>query len=132
MYIKANTAIKSIMNKTVKTNKLNFRTKIMNKTNFQCCKKMLLIKQKTLLKKTNPIIILLAQSARGGCGFPQFYCSFEFPQTFQFFHFMWYKLPDFRTKKFNTPCITENCLYRMNVKLGTLSQVVRYFVSKLK
>ena len=34
MLIKANTAIKSIMNKNVKTNKLNFRTKIVNKTNF--------------------------------------------------------------------------------------------------
>ena len=33
MLIKANGAIKSIMNKNVKTNKLNFRTKIMNKTN---------------------------------------------------------------------------------------------------
>ena len=34
MLIKANGAIKSIMNKNVKTNKLNFRTKIMNKTHF--------------------------------------------------------------------------------------------------
>ena len=31
--IEANRTIKSIMNKNVKTNKLNFRTKIMNKTN---------------------------------------------------------------------------------------------------
>ena len=34
MLIKANGAIKLIMNKNVKTNKLNFKTKIMNKTNF--------------------------------------------------------------------------------------------------
>ena len=34
MLIKANGAIKSIMNKNVKTNKLNFGTKIMNKTKF--------------------------------------------------------------------------------------------------
>ena len=34
MLIKANGAIKSIINKNVKTNKLNFRTKIKNKTNF--------------------------------------------------------------------------------------------------
>ena len=60
MLIKANGAIKSIMNKNVKIDKLNFRTKIMNKTNFQCCKKILLIKQKTLLKKANPIKALFA------------------------------------------------------------------------
>ena len=58
MLIKANGAINSIMNKNVKTNK--FRTKIMNKTNFQCCKKILLIKEKILLKKTNPIKVLFA------------------------------------------------------------------------
>ena len=34
MLIKANGAIKSIMHTNVKTNKLNFRAKIMNKTNF--------------------------------------------------------------------------------------------------
>ena len=34
MLIKANEAIKSIMNKNFKINKLNFRTKIMNKTSF--------------------------------------------------------------------------------------------------
>ena len=34
MLIKVNGAIKSIMNKHVKTNKLNFRTKIVNKTIF--------------------------------------------------------------------------------------------------
>ena len=34
MLIKAIGAIKSITNKNVKTNKLNFRTKVMNKTNF--------------------------------------------------------------------------------------------------
>ena len=34
MLIKENGAIKSIMNKNAKTSKLNFRTKIMNKTNF--------------------------------------------------------------------------------------------------
>ena len=34
MLIKANGAIKSIVNKSVKTNKLNFGTKIMSKTNF--------------------------------------------------------------------------------------------------
>ena len=60
MLIKANGAIKSIMNKNVNIDKLNFRTKIMNKTNFSCCKKILLIKQKTLLKKTNPIKVLFA------------------------------------------------------------------------
>ena len=35
MLIKANGAIKSIMNKNFKTNKLNFRTKIMKKTFFR-------------------------------------------------------------------------------------------------
>ena len=34
MLIKANGAIKSIINKNVKTSKLNFRAKIMKKTNF--------------------------------------------------------------------------------------------------
>ena len=34
MLIKANGATKLIMNKNVKTNKLNFKTKIMNKTYF--------------------------------------------------------------------------------------------------
>ena len=34
MLIKVNGVIKSIINKNVKTNKLNFRTKIKNKTNF--------------------------------------------------------------------------------------------------
>ena len=34
MLIKANGAIKSVMNKNIKTDKLNFRTNIMNKTNF--------------------------------------------------------------------------------------------------
>ena len=34
MLIKANGTMKSIMNKNVKTNKLSFITKIMNKTNF--------------------------------------------------------------------------------------------------
>ena len=42
MLIKANGAIKSIMNKNYKTNKLNFRAKIMSKTNFQCCNKILI------------------------------------------------------------------------------------------
>ena len=41
MLIKANGAIKSILKKNVKTNKLNFRIKIMNKTNFKCCKKII-------------------------------------------------------------------------------------------
>ena len=107
MLIKANGAIKSIINKNVKTNKLNFRAKIMKKTNFQCCKKILLIKQKTLLKKTKPIKVLFAQSARAACGFPQVYSSFEFQQAFQFFHFIWYKSPNFRAKKFNTLCSTK-------------------------
>ena len=34
MLIKTNRAIKSITNKSEKTNKLNFKTKKMNKTNF--------------------------------------------------------------------------------------------------
>ena len=34
MLIKANGALKSISNKNVETSKLNFRTKIINKTNF--------------------------------------------------------------------------------------------------
>ena len=34
MLIKANGPIKSVMNKNVKIGKLNFRTKLMNKTNF--------------------------------------------------------------------------------------------------
>ena len=34
MLIKANGAIESIINKNFKIDKLNFRTKIMNKTNF--------------------------------------------------------------------------------------------------
>ena len=42
MLIKANGAIKSIMNKNYKTNKLNFRAKTMSKTNFQCCNKILI------------------------------------------------------------------------------------------
>ena len=64
--------------------------------------------------------VLFAYSARVGCGFPQFYCSFEFPQTFYFFHFIWYKFPNFRAKIFNTFCTTKNYSYRRNVKLGPL------------
>ena len=41
MLIKANGAIKSILKKNVKTNKLNFRIKVMNKTNFKYCKKII-------------------------------------------------------------------------------------------
>ena len=65
-------------------------------------------KKKPLLKKTNPIKVLFAQSARARCGFPQFYCSFEVPQTFQFFHFICYKFPNFRAKIFNTLCTAQN------------------------
>ena len=121
MLIKTNRAIKSITNKSDKTNKLNFKTKKMNKTNFQCCKKILLIKQKTLLKETNPIKKLFEQSARARCGFPHLYCSFEFPQTVQISQFIQYKFPNLRAQKFNTPCTINNCSYRKNVKLGPLS-----------
>ena len=45
MLIKANGAIKSIMNKNVETKKLNFRIEIINKTKFfEYCKQLLLIK----------------------------------------------------------------------------------------
>ena len=109
MLNKAKGEIKTITNKNVERNKLNFRTKIKKKINFQCCKKILLIKQKkillikqkTLLKKTNPVKVLFAQSATVGYGFPQLYCSFGFPQTFQFFLFILDKFPNFRATKFH-------------------------------
>ena len=51
MLIKANGAIKSIMNKNVKTNKLNFRTKIMNKTNFSVLQEVIIDKIENLIKE---------------------------------------------------------------------------------
>ena len=119
LIIKASGAIKSIMKKIVK--QIKFQNKNNEQNNFfQYYNKILLIKEKTLLKKTNPIKVLFAQSARTGCGFPQPYCSFEFLQTFQFFHLIWYKFPKFRAKKFTTLCTTKNCSYQRNVKLGPL------------
>ena len=51
MQIKANGAIKSIMNKNVKTNKQNFRTKIMNKSNFLVLQEIIIDKIENLIKK---------------------------------------------------------------------------------
>ena len=51
MLIKANGAIKSIMNKNVKTNKLNFRTKIMNKINFSVLQEVIIDKIENLIKE---------------------------------------------------------------------------------
>ena len=48
------------MNKNVKTSKLNFRTKIMNKTNFIVLQENNIDKTENLKKKTNPIKVLLA------------------------------------------------------------------------
>ena len=75
------------MKKKCKNKQIEFQNKN-NEQNkfFKWCNKILLIKQKTLLKKTNPIKILFAQSARARFAFQQLYCSFELPQTFQFFH----------------------------------------------
>ena len=64
MLIMANGVVKSIMKKNVKTNKLNFRTKIMKKTNFQCCKKILLIKQKTLFNQSYKSIVCIVCKGR--------------------------------------------------------------------
>ena len=49
MLIKATGAIKSIMNKNAKTSKLNFRTKIISKTNF-------LVLQQNIIDKTENLI----------------------------------------------------------------------------
>ena len=51
MLIKASGVIKSIMNKNVKTNKQNFRTKIMNKTNFLVMQEIIIDKIEKLIKK---------------------------------------------------------------------------------
>ena len=51
MLIKANGAIKSIMNKNVKTNKLNFRIKIKNKINFFVLQKNIIDKTENLTKE---------------------------------------------------------------------------------
>ena len=60
MLIEAIGAIKSIMNKNVKTNKLNFRTKIMNKTNFLVLQENIIDKTENLIKETHPIKVLFA------------------------------------------------------------------------
>ena len=60
MLIKGNGAIKFIMNKNVRTNKLNFRTKIMNKTNFSVLQENIIDKTENLIKENNPINILFA------------------------------------------------------------------------
>ena len=51
MLIKASGVIKSIINKNVKTNKQNFRTKIMNKTNFLVMQEIIIDKIEKLIKK---------------------------------------------------------------------------------
>ena len=51
MLIKANGAIKSIINKNVKTNKLDFRTKIMNKIDFLVLQENIVDKTENLIKK---------------------------------------------------------------------------------
>ena len=51
MLIKDNGAIKSIMNKNVKRNKKNFRTKIMRKTNFLVLQEINIDKTENLIKK---------------------------------------------------------------------------------
>ena len=51
MLIKTDGAIKSIMNKNVKTNKLNFRTKIMKKTNFLVLEEIIIDKIVNLIKE---------------------------------------------------------------------------------
>ena len=60
MLIKGNGAIKFIMNKNVRTNKLNFRTKIMNKTNFSVLQENIIDKTENRIKENNPINILFA------------------------------------------------------------------------
>ena len=60
MLIKGNGAIKFIMNKNVRTNKLNFRTKIMNKINFSVLQENIIDKTENLIKENNPINILFA------------------------------------------------------------------------
>ena len=60
MLIKGNGAIKFIMNKNVRTNKLNFRTKIMNKINFSVLQENIIDKTENLIKENNPISILFA------------------------------------------------------------------------
>ena len=60
MLIKGNGAIKFIMNKNVRTNKLNFRTKIMNKTNFSVLQENIIDKTENLIKENNPINRLFA------------------------------------------------------------------------
>ena len=54
MLINANGATKSIMNKNVKANKLNFRTKIMNKTNFLVLQQNIIDKTENLIKENQP------------------------------------------------------------------------------
>ena len=60
MLIKGNGTIKFIMNKNVRTNKLNFRTKIMNKTNFSVLQENIIDKTENRIKENNPINILFA------------------------------------------------------------------------
>ena len=54
MLINANGATKSIMNKNVKANKLNFRTKIMNKTNFLVLQQNIIDTTENLIKENQP------------------------------------------------------------------------------
>ena len=51
MLIKGNGATKFIMNKNVRTTKLNFRTKIMNKTNFLVLQENIIDKTENLIKE---------------------------------------------------------------------------------
>ena len=51
MLIKGNGAIKFIMNENVRTTKLNFRTKIMNKTNFLVLQENIIDKTENLIKE---------------------------------------------------------------------------------
>ena len=51
MLIKTDGAIKSIMNKNAKTNKLNFRTKIMKKTSFLVLEEIIIDKIVNLIKE---------------------------------------------------------------------------------
>ena len=51
MLIKVNGAIKPIINKNVKTNKQNFRTKIINKTNVLILQEIIIDKIENLIKK---------------------------------------------------------------------------------
>ena len=82
MLIRANGAIKSIMNKNVKTNKLNFRTKIMNKTNFSVLQEVIIDKIENLIKENQSHKSIVCIVCRGRMWVSTVFLLFWIPTDF--------------------------------------------------